>query len=50
MTPNFLYRETGDTLVDATYADGAHDGGPADRMKRTTFLGKLRSLDGGTAS
>ncbi|WP_157851297.1 MULTISPECIES: hypothetical protein [Streptomyces] len=50
MTPNFLYRETGDTVVDATYADGAHDGGPADRMKRTTFHGKLRSLDGGTAS
>ncbi|WP_371581443.1 hypothetical protein [Streptomyces sp. NBC_01314] len=50
MTPNFLYRETGDTVVDATYADGAHDGGPADRMDRTAFLGKLRSLKGETAS
>ncbi|MFE1323804.1 hypothetical protein [Streptomyces sp. NPDC058741] len=50
MTPNFLYRETGDTVVDATYADGAHDGGPADRMDRGKFLGKLRSLKGGTAS
>ena len=50
ITPNFLYREAGDTVVDATYAGGAHDGGPADRMDREKFLGELRSLDGGTAS
>lgn len=50
VTPNFLYRETGDTVVDATYAHGAHDGGPADRMDRAKFLSGLRSLDGGTAS
>lgn len=50
MTPNFLYREAGDTVVDATYAEGAHDGGPADRMGRTEFHGKLRSLSAKTAS
>jgi hypothetical protein len=47
---DFLYRETGDTVVDATHADGAHDGGPADRMDRGTTLGQLRSLNGGTVS
>lgn len=50
LTPNFLYREAGDTVVDATYADGAHDGGPAARADRAKFLGELRSLDGDSAS
>jgi hypothetical protein len=50
ITPNFLYREAGDTVVDATYARGAYDGGPADRMNRTEFLRKLRPLSARTAS
>ncbi|WP_369198174.1 hypothetical protein [Streptomyces djakartensis] len=49
LTPNFLYRKTGGAFVDATYAEGAHDGGPADRVDRKKFLGELRSLDGGAS-
>ncbi|MFH9014364.1 hypothetical protein ACH4C6_23660 [Streptomyces sp. NPDC017943] len=49
LTPNFLYRKAGGAFVDATYAEGAHDGGPADRVDRTKFLGELRSLDGGAS-
>ncbi|MET7600530.1 hypothetical protein ACWERY_27530 [Streptomyces sp. NPDC004082] len=44
MTPNFVYRATGGSVVDATYAGGAHDGGPAARMDRAEFRGKLRAL------
>ncbi|MFF0890999.1 hypothetical protein [Streptomyces sp. NPDC003456] len=49
LTPNFLYRKSGGAFVDATYAEGAHDGGPADRVDREEFLGGLRSLDGGAS-
>ncbi|MGW0612528.1 hypothetical protein [Streptomyces sp. NPDC002788] len=45
----FVYRETGGTVVDATCADGAHDGGPAGRVHRCTFLAKPRSPNGTTA-
>ncbi|MFG1670547.1 hypothetical protein [Streptomyces sp. Y7] len=50
MTPNFLYRKTGDTVIDATYAAGAHDGSPADRIGRAEFQRKLRALSNRTAS